>query len=246
MSNSSDTYDQYWQSGSHVTQEWTKDFFNESAGPLVGKKRVLDYGCGLGNSYQRRLSQSVQKYLAADVSIIALKDAESKGFQTVKIADNSTVDLPDGTCDGAVCSEVFEHLWDPLAAAKELYRILSPGGVLVVTVPNFGYLPWRLLAFLRAQVPLEPESRENRYRGVHIRFFSQLMLKRLLKDAGFREIKIYGWCSSSIWDVFIATGKMAIITGWAHRFLPPALHLTFLGRIWPNVFAQRLRAVVVK
>jgi SAM-dependent methyltransferase len=246
MGKSNETYDKYWQSGSHVTLEWTKDFFNESAGPLIGKKRVLDYGCGLGYSYQRQLSQSVKEYLAADVSIVALKDAESKGFQTVKIADNGTVDLPDGTCDGAVCSEVFEHLWDPLAAAKELNRILSPGGVLMVTVPNFGYLAWRFLAFLRAQVPLEPESKENRYRGVHIRFFSQLMLIRLLRDAGFREIKIYGWCGGSIWDVFIATGKFSIITTWAHRFLPSALHFTFLARIWPNVFAQRLRAVAVK
>jgi ubiquinone/menaquinone biosynthesis C-methylase UbiE len=213
---------------------------------LVGKKRILDYGCGMGYSYQRPLSQSVQEYLAADVSEVALKNAESKGFQTFRIGENGAINLPDGACNGAICSEVLEHLWDPLATAKELNRVLSPGGILVVTIPNFGYLPWRLLALLRAQVPLEPESSENRYRGVHIRFYSQLMLKRMLKDAGFKEVKIYGWCGGSIWDVFIAAGKLSTITVWAHKFLPRFMHLAFLARIWPNVFAQRLRAVVVK
>jgi SAM-dependent methyltransferase len=246
MDNSSGTYDKYWQSGSHVTREWTNEFFNESAGVLIGKIRVLDYGCGMGYSYQRPLSQSVQEYLAADVSEVALKDAESKGFETFKIGENGTVNLPDGTCNGAICSKVLEHLWDPLATVKELNRILSPGGVLVITIPNFGYLPWRLLAFLRAQVPLEPESMENRYRGVHIRFYSKLMLNRLLNDAGFNKVQIFGWCSGSIWDVFLAAGKFSCVTVWAHRFLPRFLHLGFLARIWPNVFAQRLRAVVVK
>jgi len=240
----SKTYDAYWQSGLHVTSEWPPSYFDASLGVLKGKRRVLDYGCGLGYSYQRPLSRSVQKYTGADVSESAVQNARSKGFEAVMISENGKIEIPDGACDGAVCSEVFEHLWDPLAAAKELHRVLEPGGVLVATVPNFGYFAWRLLALLRAQVPLEPES--DRYRGVHIRFFSLLMFKRLLQDAGFKEVKIYGWCNCSVWHIFRCARPFGKISDWADKKIPAPLHLKFLGDVWPNVFAERLRAVAVK
>ena len=240
----SKTYDAYWQSGLHVTSEWPASYFDASLGVLKEKRRVLDYGCGLGYNYQRPLSRNVQKYVGADVSENAVQNARSKGFEAVMILENGKIEIPDGTCDGAVCSEVFEHLWDPLAAAKELHRVLEPGGVLVATVPNFGYFAWRLLALLRAQVPLEPES--DRYRGVHIRFFSLLMFKRLLQDAGFKEVKIYGWCNCSVWHIFRCAGPFGKISDWADKKIPAPLHLKFLGDVWPNVFAERLRAVAVK
>src|SRR6266705_3051109 len=53
-------YDAYWQSGMHLTKEWTPDFFRESLGVLQGKNYIFDYGCGFGYSYQRPLSQSVK------------------------------------------------------------------------------------------------------------------------------------------------------------------------------------------
>jgi SAM-dependent methyltransferase len=239
-------YDKYWQSGCHVTKEWSPEFFQKTLGVLAGRRCVLDYGCGLGYSYQGPLTRKVKGYVGADISDAALADARNKGLEVTKIQADGQVELADQSCDGAVCSEVLEHLWDPLAAAKEINRVLEPGGVLVVTVPNFGYLPWRLLALLRAQVPLEPETPQNRYRGVHIRFYSKLMLTRLLRDAGFREIKVYGWCGCSIWHVFWAAGHLAQISNWADRNLPAPLHLPFLERMWPNVVAQRLRVVAVK
>jgi SAM-dependent methyltransferase len=188
----------------------------------------------------------VQKYIGADVSDAALANTAQKGLTAVKIRSDGTTELPDAICAAAVCSEVFEHLWDPLAAARELYRVLEPGGVVVVTVPNFGYFAWRLLALIHAHVPSEPESQENRYKGVHIRFFNQRMLKRLMKDAGFVDVRVYGWCGCRIWDLFWCGGPLAVISHWANRFLPKILQLNFLAKWWPNVFAERLRVVAIK
>lgn len=45
--------------------------------------------------------------------------------------------FPDHSFDTVVCTEVLEHmLFDPMAAANEMCRVLKPGGQLLVTVPN--------------------------------------------------------------------------------------------------------------
>jgi SAM-dependent methyltransferase len=49
------------------------------------------------------------------------------------IGDAHRLPFGDETIDAIVCTEVFEHLVDPPAAARELIRILKPGGRLVLT-----------------------------------------------------------------------------------------------------------------
>ncbi len=247
--NAESFYDQYWANGLHNSKkEWDESRFRKVFNPLIGRERILDYGCGLGDTYQRQLAAAVKQYNGADVGALALESARLKGFEAFKInPDQGTLDLPDNVFDGATCIEVFEHLFDPLQSARELNRVLKPGGVLVATVPNFGYHAWRLLAFLRAQVPAEPERPEmNRYNGVHIRFFSKLMLKRLLRDAGFVDIAISDFDDASVWDVFRAMGHIGMISAFARKHFPAPFHLRFLQTLWPNFFAMRLRAVARK
>ena len=123
----------------------------------------------------------------------------------------------------------------------------EPGGVLVATVPNFGYHAWRALAVLRAQVPAEPDRpKENRFNGVHIRFFSRLMFRRLFQSAGFDNVWVGNYGESSVWDVFQFGPPFCYLTSFARKRLPRPFHLEFMADVWPNVFAQRLRAVVYK
>lgn len=249
MGSESNFYDtQYWSDNKHVTQELDQITFERVMRPVIGKDNVLDYGCGMGYGYQRPLVRAVKHYVGADVSSLAVADAHRKGLEAVAInPENGRTPLPDASFDGAVCVEVMEHLFDPLSAARELNRVLKPGGVLVATTPNFGYHTWRMLALLRAQVPLEPEDpKKDRYKGVHIRFYSKLMFKRLLRDAGFVDIKIGSFADASVWDVFQAMGHFGLISKYAHKYLPKFMHLTFLQDVWPNVFAMRLRAVARK
>ncbi len=43
--------------------------------------------------------------------------------------------VPDNTYDVIICTQVLEHVPNPFAAVAELYRVLKPGGCLLVTVP---------------------------------------------------------------------------------------------------------------
>ena len=49
------------------------------------------------------------------------------------IGDAHRLPFGDATVDTIVCTEVFEHLLDPPAAAREMIRVLRPGGRLVLT-----------------------------------------------------------------------------------------------------------------
>lgn len=46
-----------------------------------------------------------------------------------------SIPVPDASFDAVLCSEVFEHIPDPIAAIKEFSRILKPEGILLLTVP---------------------------------------------------------------------------------------------------------------
>jgi hypothetical protein len=72
------------------------------------------------------------------------------------------------------------------------------------------------------------------------------MLRRLMEDAGFSQVKVYGWCGCRITDVFMCAGPFARISDWCAKYLPRFLHFSFLARWFPNVFAERLRVIAVK
>ena len=67
----------------------------------------------------------------------------SEGFQT-KTWDNSRLDIisdisnipvPNSSFDNAMCIEVLEHVPNPVAAIKEISRIIKPGGKIIITAP---------------------------------------------------------------------------------------------------------------
>jgi SAM-dependent methyltransferase len=243
--NAAETYNQYWESGLHANPGMSETDFQQTFAPVIGQDRVLDYGCGMGYTYQRFLARAVKRYVGADVSDVAIEDARRKGLGALRIsAGSGQIEAGDGEFDAAVCIEVLEHLFDPLQAARELRRVLKPGGTLVATVPNFGYHAWRLMSLLRAQVPSEPaDPKTNRYNGPHIRYFSKNLFARLLQDAGFEDVRVDSFDDGTVWDVFRAAGPAARISFYAREHFPPFLHCRFLQRCWPGLFAYRLRAV---
>lgn len=81
------------------------------------------------------------------------------------------------------CSEVLERLLDPAFALNEFYRVLRPGGKLFITVPYHGLLKNVLIALFRWNRHFFPNN-------PNIRFFTVKTLSKLVKKAGFRNIKV--------------------------------------------------------
>lgn len=102
--------------------------------PSSGYSRVLDFGSGVGSD---------ALFLAERGYNVTLVDVPGHTFDFAKhrflrrginaTFIESTSDLPEvaGPFDAAVCFDVFEHLLDPLEAARRIVALLRPGGALL-------------------------------------------------------------------------------------------------------------------
>ena len=111
--------------------------------------RVLDMGAGAGR-HAFEVYRRGADIVALDYNLADLKDVKGlfgamaeageapvgASANTVN-GDGTRLPFPDGTFDRIICSEVMEHIPDDAAAARELARVLKPGGTLAVTVPTW-------------------------------------------------------------------------------------------------------------
>jgi len=114
-------------------------------------KHVLDYGCGRG------LSSIVCVELGAravsGVELFYERIREGRKFLTATgfadeidlqhVEDTRRVPVADGQFDVILCNALFEHIPQPRAAwIQEVWRMLAPGGVLLVNETPNKYLPF--------------------------------------------------------------------------------------------------------
>lgn len=107
---------------------------------------ILDGGCGRGyylNMF-RYVSQCRLYGVELDPDILRKAQRNVGGLPGVTVLNASLYALPfpDASIDKVVFSEVLEHLEDDVAGLRELARVLKPGGVIAITVPNAHYPLW--------------------------------------------------------------------------------------------------------
>jgi SAM-dependent methyltransferase len=89
--------------------------------------RLLDVGCG-SMPYQKLVIDQLTVYDGLDVDP---RHANVRYVRSIMQMD----EVPTGYYDIALCSEVLEHVDDPMAALREIHRVLSDGGTLLLSVP---------------------------------------------------------------------------------------------------------------
>ena len=107
---------------------------------------IVDVGCGTGELAKRLLESTNMSYTGIDIDHILLEETAKAipGAVTV-FASAEHLPLPDGSCDLVLCSEVLEHLMNPVAAIAEFRRISKRW--LLVSVPREPM--WRILNICR-------------------------------------------------------------------------------------------------
>jgi SAM-dependent methyltransferase len=184
-------YDAYWSAPEQPRYE---------IGPVLGEllqrnldddTRCLDVGCGAGQTYAQAVSRQAASYTGVDVSTTAVDLARAAGLDAHVVEDAARLPFPDDRFDLAICVEVFEHLFSPDGAAREIWRVLRPGGKLVASTPNAVYWRLRINLLFGLWNPLgDAMSIEQPWRDPHIRFFTPDTMRRMLLGAGFRTAEV--------------------------------------------------------
>lgn len=153
-----------------LLNSWVFDFENRSiarfvrrtAAALPEHAHLLDAGAG-NRPYARYFQHC--RYESCDYPTNVL----GSRFHDFHCDLSQTIPQPDGTYDAIICTQVLEHLSNPLQALREFYRVLKFEGTLYLTCPQGD--------------PLHEEPH-------HYFNFIRYGLDLLLQQAGFRKIVI--------------------------------------------------------
>lgn len=145
---------------------------------------VLDAGTGPG-WVALTLAEAGYRVVGVDISAsmlsIAHNRAGSQGDAAIgwAVCDMESMSIRESLFDGIVMSGALHHVEHETLCIKECYRVLRPGGRLVISEPNW------LHQFSQTA------KKEQMCYGVVDKGFTPRHVKRLLRQAGFAGIRRY-------------------------------------------------------
>ncbi|TLD41733.1 MAG: SAM-dependent methyltransferase BT3209 [Candidatus Jettenia ecosi] len=144
------------------------------------KGKILDVGCGYGHFIE--IMQGCGWFAqGVDPSSGTLYYAKKKGLNVIETSvDDSS--FPYNFFDVVTAFYVLEHLPDPLSTAKKIFKMLKPGGVIVIRVPHTTPIVRFLSVFT-----IDNNLYDAPY---HLYDFSPMTITVLLKKAGFSFIQV--------------------------------------------------------
>jgi len=158
-------------------------------------RRILDVGCGRGVTLKALADQGYEAH-GFEVHADAMRGIDPRIH--THIADSlQQADFPAESFDEVLIWHVLEHIPNPRQTLSEIHRILRPGGVLIVAVPNWS--SWQARWAGSAWFHLDPPR--------HLFHFPLKALKQLLTANGFTcqsehhfslRQNPYGWIQSAL------------------------------------------------
>lgn len=165
-----------------------------AAMPKLGVgKRALDIGCQGGHQIAL-LTNFYEELIGVDIADYSemWRDFPSVIFKIHDI-DSEQLPYPENHFDLVLATNVLEHVFDVFGFLDEAHRVLRPGGILLISVPNISHFR-RIWDLIQGRVPRtgareRPFLRESGWDGQHLHYFTPKELQFLLEECGFEIVE---------------------------------------------------------
>jgi SAM-dependent methyltransferase len=148
-----------------------------------GTGSLLEIGPGTG-AFLNYAKDAGWRVLGLEASRYAAEKAAARYGLDIRCGTLQSVNLNSEQFDMVHMSHVLEHLADPVTSLAIIFRLLKPGGSLVIEVPHeFDNLQFKILKAAGLQRPYDVKC-------THIFFFTPPTLKQLLERTGFGRAEV--------------------------------------------------------
>jgi 2-polyprenyl-3-methyl-5-hydroxy-6-metoxy-1,4-benzoquinol methylase len=172
----------------------THDYFSSvrtEIGPLLPDSigNVLEIGCATGGTMAWLKATKHVSYAAGVELMEAAAQKARTVFDAVEFGpiDEVSLDFPVSRFDMILALDVLEHLPNPDRTLDRLMAHLSPGGLLITSIPNVGNFSVAWPLFFRGDWNYADEGALDR---THLRFFSRQSAIALIEGAGLKIERI--------------------------------------------------------
>lgn len=151
---------------------------------ITPEKKVLELGCGTGD-FTKEIVKTNAQITSIDISshLLLIARKEVQAANVLFLEENAyQMSFGDNSFDFVVGSSVLHHL-DIQKAISEIYRVLSPGGMIAFTEPNM----------LNPQIAVQkniPYVKKKLGDSPDETAFFKWQLSRILQEAGFSNITV--------------------------------------------------------
>ena len=185
----------WWFAGKRfLIQEMLRRFLH-TGGP---RKTILDVGCGTGMVLD--MLAPLGEIYGIDASPEAMVLSRKRDLPHLVCSDANVVfPFKDNKFDVIMCLDVLEHLDKDRQAIREIHRICSPGGLVMITVPAF-------------QIQWSPHDVALQHR----RRYRKRQLYRIASGLSWKVLKTT-YYNTILFFPILAVRKMRALTAQNHR-----------------------------
>lgn len=184
---------------------------------------ILDGGCGRGfyPRFLRHVSEAQIVGVELERPFLQIARQALAGEKRITLVNGNlyALPLPQDQFDKAILSEALEHVDDDVAALRSVKRVLKPGGLLAITVPNANYPFWWDPINKTLETLFNTHIRRGVLAGIwanHVRLYTHDRLRQAVIDSGLEIVEERSFTHHSfpfIHNIVYGFGKTVLEAG---------------------------------